>query len=478
MSIIQLDRVFKCFTLEPERPRSFQELVLGAFRRQPRRPREVLWAVDGVSFGIEPGEMVGLVGSNGSGKSTCLKLLARIFEPTSGTVRVEGRVAALLELGAGFHPELTGRENVYLHGSVLGMPRRDIQRQMGEIVAFAELERFIDVPVKFYSSGMYVRLAFAAAIHVRPDILLIDEVLAVGDQHFQHKCIDHIRKMRAQGVTIVFVSHDLATVGELCDRVLWLHEGRLREQGRPDVILPHYVEAIDPEAQADQVAAVDDAAVANGIEGLSAPIAAFEPPPVVADAETTCPDAAREAEEEPHPSPSVCAPRRWGSGRVEILDVYWLNGHDAPVSRLATDQPATAVIRYRAHQAIDDVVFGVAIHRTDGLHISGCNTRLCGVDLPPIEGTGEMRYHLERLPLLPGEYRLSVAIHKADNSEDYDYRSHWYSLEVGDADYNGHRAARQEGIVYMAADWLHTPGNSAEYKALGTASMPQNEDQP
>jgi lipopolysaccharide transport system ATP-binding protein len=461
MSIIQLDRVSKCFTLEPERPRSFQELVLGAFRRQPRRPKEVLWAVDGVSFAVEPGEMVGLVGSNGSGKSTCLKLLARIFEPTSGTVHVEGRVAALLELGAGFHPELTGRENVYLHGSVLGMPRRELQRHMGEIVAFAELERFIDVPVKFYSSGMYVRLAFAAAIHVRPDILLIDEVLAVGDQRFQHKCIDHIRKMKAQGVTIVFVSHDLATVDELCDRVLWLHEGRLREEGCSDVVLSHYTDAVDPEAQADQVAAINDAVLANGgaetLQDLSAPIVPSEPATALVEDDAACPDVIHEAEEEPPPSPPACEPRRWGSGRVEILDVYWLNGHGAPVSQLTTDEPATVVIRYRAHQPTDGAVFGLAIHRADGIHISGCNTHVCGVDVPPIRGLGEMRYHLDHLPLLPGEYRLSVAIHKADNSEDYDYCNHWYPLEVIGADCNGHRVALHEGIVYMAATWRHLP---------------------
>ena len=461
MSIIQLDRVSKCFTLEPERPRSFQELVLGAFRRQPRRPKEVLWAVDGVSFGVEPGEMVGLVGSNGSGKSTCLKLLARIFEPTSGTVRVDGRVAALLELGAGFHPELTGRENVYLHGSVLGMPRRELQRQMGEIVAFAELERFIDVPVKFYSSGMYVRLAFAAAIHVRPDILLIDEVLAVGDQHFQHKCIDHIRKMKAQDVTIVFVSHDLATVGELCDRVLWLHEGRLREEGRPDGVLRHYVDAVDPEVQADSVAAVGGAVVAHGgaetVQDLSAPVVALEPATAVADAEATCPDVAPEAEAEPPSPPPAWEPRRWGSGRAEVLDVYWLNGHGAPVSQLTTDEPATVVIRYRAHQSIDGAVFGLAIHRADGVHVSGCNTHLCGVDVSTIQGIGEMHYRLDHLPLLPGAYRLSVAIHKADNSEDYDYCSHWYPLEVVGADCNGHRVALHEGIVYMPATWRHLP---------------------
>ncbi|MFH1084420.1 MAG: ABC transporter ATP-binding protein, partial [Chloroflexota bacterium] len=190
MPIIDLVRVSKCFHLYPDRPRSLQEVALQALRR-PRwhRNGETLWALRDVSFGVEPGQTVGIIGSNGSGKSTCLKLLTRIIQPTSGQVRVQGRVAALLELGAGFHPELTGRENIFLQGAVQGMSRREMVARLDEIVAFAELERFIDVPVKVYSSGMYVRLAFATAIHVQPDVLLVDEVLAVGDQSFQHKCM-------------------------------------------------------------------------------------------------------------------------------------------------------------------------------------------------------------------------------------------------------------------------------------------------
>ena len=220
MSVIRFDSVSKEFILRHERSRSFQELFLNMLRLQRVGTREKFWVLRDVSFEVKPGEMVGIVGDNGAGKSTLLKLISHIIEPTSGHIEVNGRVSALLELGAGFHPDLTGRENIYLNGSILGFSRTEVDHIYDDILEFSELERFIDVPVKHYSSGMYMRLGFSIAIHVRPDILLVDEILAVGDQAFQLRCLDKINEMRRRGITIILVTHDLDTVREMVGRAL------------------------------------------------------------------------------------------------------------------------------------------------------------------------------------------------------------------------------------------------------------------
>lgn len=250
MVAMRFANVSKRFVMSHDRARSFQELVLRSFHRGGRSARETLWALRGVSFEIEQGEAVGIIGRNGSGKSTCLKLMTRILTPTDGSVNVQGRVAGLLELGAGFHPELTGRDNIYLNGALMGLSRREIARRFDEIVAFAELERFVDAQIKFYSSGMTMRLGFSIAVCVSPDILLIDEVLAVGDQSFQEKCVHRIDEMRAQGTTIVFVSHALETVRALCERALWFDSGILRLDGPCDTVVDHYVASVHAHEEA------------------------------------------------------------------------------------------------------------------------------------------------------------------------------------------------------------------------------------
>ena len=215
-----------------------------------REGNEEFWALKDVSFDVQPGEVVGIIGRNGAGKSTLLKLLTRITEPTSGEIVIRGRVASLLEVGTGFHPELTGRENVYMNGTILGMKKREIAAKFDEIVAFAEIEKFIDTPVKRYSSGMYVRLAFAVAAHLEPEILLVDEVLAVGDAAFQKKCLGKMGDVAKQGRTVLFVSHNMNAVQSLCPRTTWLHEGRLLAQGDSAEIVPRYLrEAVSTQAE-------------------------------------------------------------------------------------------------------------------------------------------------------------------------------------------------------------------------------------
>jgi lipopolysaccharide transport system ATP-binding protein len=239
VAAVRFEDVSVRFVLHHLRPRSFQDAVVHLFRDQ-RDSAEEFWALQKVSFELERGETLGIVGQNGSGKSTLLKLITRILEPTHGTVSVKGAVAALIELGAGFHPDLTGRENIYLNGSILGYGRKHMDRLFDEIVAFSELERFIDTPVKHYSSGMYARLGFSVATSVNPDLLLVDEVLSVGDEAFQRKCMNRMQEFRRAGKSIIFVSHSLDTVEPICDQVIWLDHGSIRAIGSPGSTIRRY----------------------------------------------------------------------------------------------------------------------------------------------------------------------------------------------------------------------------------------------
>ena len=275
MACIEVRNVWKQFNLQAGRARSLKEAVIETVvpvRRQQRNTGN-FWALQDVSFNIEKGETFAIIGSNGSGKSTLLKLLTGISRPTQGDVLVQGRVSALLELGAGFHPDFSGRENTYLNGAILGLSRREIDRQFDQIVAFSELERFIDNPVKTYSSGMYMRLAFSIAIHVDPDILVVDEVLAVGDGAFQQKCFDQIQRFKHAGKTIVFVSHSLTAVQDLCQRAAWLDKGILRAVGPTSRVIDFYAqqinEAIEHQKHDVEHLIPDGRASIQGIEALN-----------------------------------------------------------------------------------------------------------------------------------------------------------------------------------------------------------------
>lgn len=239
MVAVHFQHVSKRFILHHERNRSFQEVMVNLFRRNGSR--EEFWALRDVSFAVEVGETLGIIGENGSGKSTTLKLISGVLVPTEGKVTVDGKVSALLELGAGFHPDLIGRENIFLNGSILGFSHREMNAKLDSIVEFSELGSFIDVPLKHYSAGMYMRLGFAIAIHVDFDILLIDEVLTVGDESFQKKCLNEITHFKRRGRTIIFVSHDLNAVEAICDRVLLLNKGRIESEGEGREVITAYL---------------------------------------------------------------------------------------------------------------------------------------------------------------------------------------------------------------------------------------------
>ncbi len=244
MKIITLDNISKRYRLSQLGARSFREDFMRLFARNGSGSTDEFFALREINLEIEAGETVGFIGANGSGKSTLLKLLARIVYPTYGKLNVRGSVASLIEVGAGFHPELTGRENIFLYGSIMGMRQSDVRAKFDRIVEFAEIERFIDTPVKRYSSGMYVRLGFAVAAFINPHILLVDEVLAVGDAAFQSKCLQRIEELRRNGMTIVFVSHDMAAVERLCSRVFLLEHGQLKTEGEPREVINQYYDAL------------------------------------------------------------------------------------------------------------------------------------------------------------------------------------------------------------------------------------------
>jgi ABC-type polysaccharide/polyol phosphate transport system ATPase subunit len=399
---IQFDAVSKKFILHHERARSFQELAVGLFQRN-NRSREEFWALRDVSFAVEQGETVGIIGPNGAGKSTLLKLAARVIEPTSGRIAVRGRIGALLELGAGFHPDLTGRENIYLNGSILGLSRAEIRRRLDDIIGFAELERFIDVPVKHYSSGMYVRLGFSIAVHTDPEILLVDEVLAVGDQSFQFKCLQRIEKMRESGVSILFVSHNLDIVRRLCRQAIWLENGQVRLLGLSAQVIEEYLRS-----------------------SMSQDIKTF-------------------AEGDIHGRG-----RRWGSGEVIITKVEFCKGDGQFSHVFKTGETFVARIHYRAFKPIFRPAFGVAIYRDDGLEISGPNTADSGFVIDAIYGEGVVEYIVERLPLAPGRYEFTAAIYDFHSVHPYDHQQRAYSFEVqpGSIPFRG-------GLVNIPCRWEH-----------------------
>ena len=376
---IQVDGVSKRFRLNTERHSSLKERVIHFNRRQ--KPEE-FWALRDISFDVEQGHTVGLLGHNGSGKSTLLKCTGGILQPTIGEIRTKGRLASLLELGAGFHPDLTGRENVYLNGSILGLTKRDIEARFDDIVGFAELERFIDQQVKHYSSGMYVRLGFAVATNVEPDVLLVDEVLAVGDESFQRKCLDRVRQFQKEGRTIVFVTHGADLVRQICDRAVVLDQGRMVLHGTPSEAVRSFREHL-----------------------------------LMGDAE-------RLDEEEADPGHDP---------RVKISKVA-IEYPDEARSFVRGGEPLTIRVGYEAFTATDDVVFVVTFHGSDGHIVWGNNTWAAGVSLPTLHGTGEVAFRFPSVPLLEGTYPLSVGIHGVESGTVFDWREQHEHVDVVNRD--------------------------------------------
>ncbi len=387
---VVVDDLWKRFRIFHERNAYLKAAIL----RGRRARYEEFWALKGVSLEVEHGEVVGIIGENGSGKSTLLKCLSRILRPDRGSLAVNGRLSALLELGAGFHPELSGRENVFLNAAILGVPHKEITRRFDEIVAFAGLEQFIDMPVKNYSSGMYVRLGFAVAINVDPEVMIIDEVLAVGDASFQRKCMDKFAQLRESGRTLVIVTHDLGSVRTLCDRAYWLRYGVLEEEGSPDDVSAHYAE----EALGSADAGVNEA--------------------------------------------------RWGSGELRITNVQLLDPTDRPVSTVRTGEDITVRLAYEARVPVETPVFTVTLTHGSGVVVAAPTTRDVGLVLPLVHGGGDLEVTFPSVPMLPGPYEVSVAATDFSLHHEYDHRSH-----VARFDVTAGETGDERGLITLRPTW-------------------------
>ena len=398
---VALHGVSKRFTLYHQGGSGLKERLVGLVGGR-RDARENFWALRDVSFAVARGETIGLIGHNGCGKSTLLQIIAGILEPDGGTVTTSGRITSLLELGAGFSPDLSGRDNIFLNASLHGVPAEVIRGKFDEIVAFAELGRFIDTPVRNYSSGMYMRLGFSVAAHLDPEIVLVDEALAVGDEAFQRKCLRKIQQFQGQGVTVVIVSHDLLLVERLCSRACLLQRGELV--------------AIGPAA--DVISRYHQIAAASG---------------------------------------EVAGEYRWGSREVEIPQVRLLDEHDQPVTSLRTGDTLTIAFAYRAATRVDRPVFGLAVYHEDGTHLTGPNTRTGGLTIPDVEGDGEVRYTIDHLPLLPGRYVVSVSAYDYHLVEPLDHRERVATFTVTEGG-----TLERFGKVTLGGTWHLVPQGTTE----------------
>jgi len=405
------------------------------------RPDQTFPALVDVSFSVPRGSTYGVIGRNGSGKSTALKIVAGITKPTSGTVRVAGRVSALIELGAGFHPEISGRENVYINGIMLGLTKRQIQERFDEIVAFAELSEFIDAPVKTYSSGMYMRLGFAVAIHVDPDVLLVDEVLAVGDEGFTHKCLDKFAEFRRRNKTILLVTHSLSLVERFCDEALWLDGGRVQAHGDPKRVVGAYLTSVE-QSEEQQLAQATARAVA---EASREPPAARPAEPNEAASSPPAPD------QPPDPTADLfkASEGRWGSREVEIVDVAFLDAEGRPAFVFHTGESLSVRMRVKAQQPVEDFVFGIGLFNADGVCCYGTNTDLEEMTPRRLSGTAEATFRIERLDLVEGTYKVDLAVHKRDGYP-YDYHRLLYTFRVKSR-------TRDVGIYRPPHRWSFSP---------------------
>ncbi|HEX5497108.1 MAG TPA: ABC transporter ATP-binding protein [Mycobacteriales bacterium] len=370
-------------------------------------------ALKGVSLEVPRGSTFGLIGHNGSGKSTLLKLIAGIHRPTSGTVESHGRISALLELGAGFHPELSGRDNIYLNGAILGMSRRQIDSAMDRIIEFSGIEEFIDTPVKVYSSGMYVRLGFSIAVNLDPEILIVDEIVAVGDEEFQRRCFDHLYELRRRGVTIVLVSHSLALVQTLCTHAAWLDHGVLREIGPAAEVTQAYLREVNQ----------------NEIDS-----------------------------DGPHAAGDTAESARQGSHEMVVTDLEFIDTQGRSSTRGVAGEPLRLRLHYDAREPISSPVFGLGVYTENDTYLAGVHMRMAGLDLGTVRGKGYVDYVFNELPLNPGAYLLTVAVTDWSLAHRYDYWERAFTLHVRPGS-----APEYHGLAQLGGSWaVPAPAHTAQ----------------
>lgn len=400
--------VSKWFHRYQDRPGTLKETLLHGFRKSAGVKK--LQALDDISLDIESGKMLGMIGANGAGKSTLLRLIGGVGRPDLGSIEVRGRIGALLDLGAGFHPDLTGRENIYISGVITGLTRREIAQRFDRIVDFSEIEDFIDSPLRTYSTGMQMRLAFAVAAHIDPEVLLVDEVLAVGDLAFQKKCLDRIAQFKREGTTIILVSHDISSIRTLCDDVLWLRRGKVAAYGPTEVVTGEYVSEMTLETQRRTPTAAPVEMTSTGV-------------------------------------PLRINENRFGSMETRITAVRLLAANGLPVSEIDSGDPLCVEIDYHTQEPGKKQIFGVTLTRGDGFVCFDTSSEAYLSHMNAAQETGTVSLQLRRLDLIGGQYYVDVGIYCQDWSYAYDYHWHVYPLTV--------RPTRGvKGIILPPGDWI------------------------
>lgn len=421
-TIIHFENVSVEYRVPQERIGTFKEYMIRLL--QGRIKHRKFNALKGVNVRVNQGEVFGLIGPNGAGKSTLLKLVARVLRPTHGRVRVMGHVAPLLEVGAGFHPELTGRENVFLNGAMLGFSREQMQEKFPRIVEFSELGDFIDAPLRTYSSGMSARLGFAVATDTQPDILIVDEILSVGDEAFQRKSFERIQAIKSQGATILLVSHSMSTIENECQRAAWLDHGEIIALGDAKAVVAQYTGHV-LEKEAERLT------IERQMVGANLSIDHNE------------------------------SPQRWGNRKIEITHIQITDSAGIERMIFNTNESLLLRIDYEAHERIETPIFGIAIHRQDGIHITGPNTAQAGLTLPTLDGPGRITYKIARLPLLDGLYSFSIAVVNQKDNETFDYHDRLYSFRVINRE--GHTKEKY-GLLTLDGKWEFEVTQSVEHK--------------
>ena len=402
MSVISVDNVKKKFRVYYDKGSTLKEKTI--FKTRNRH--EDRWVLNGVSFHVEKGEAIGLIGQNGCGKSTMLKLLSKIMYPDEGSIQIKGRVSSLIELGAGFHPDMSGRENIYTNASIFGLSRAEIDERIDKIIEFAELGTFIDSPVRIYSSGMYMRLAFSVAVNVDADVLLVDEILAVGDASFQVKCFNKLQEIKQKGTTIVIVSHALGQIEQFCDRSYWICDGLIRAEGSPREVHPLYLQYMATK------------------EGESIPEAIDKPKD-----EGEKPEKVQEAiQTEEEKKDDLFSAQHFGTKKAHIEKVSLLDHNGMVSSRIQTGEPCTVRIDYSFLKDVNNPFCGIAIHRTDGVRCYGTNTDIDRFGWKP-QKQGSLSILISDCTLLQGEYTIDAAITEAGGF-DCDYFKSAVKFEV------------------------------------------------